>query len=221
MRQIAISPSILSANFARLGDEVLAAQKAGANRIHIDVIDGHFAPNITMGPVVVEAIRPLTELPFDVHLMITDPDRYLEVFAKAGANLIIAHIEAAPSIQTTVESIHDLGCKAGVAISPDTPIDSLSAIAPEVELILVMSVYPGFSGQSFLEDAVDRIRGVRAMLDKAGSNAMVCVDGGVDTSNIGRVVKAGADNIVAATAVFRAGMPIDDAIKHLRRAAGV
>jgi ribulose-phosphate 3-epimerase len=221
MRPLLISPSILSANFARLGDEVLAAQKAGADRIHIDVIDGHFAPNITMGPVVVEAIRPITDLPFDVHLMITDPDRYLEAFIKAGANLVIAHIEAAPNIRTTVDSIHNLGCKAGVAINPDTPIESLTAIAPQVELILVMSVYPGFSGQSFLEGAVDRIREVRALLEKAGSNAMVCVDGGVDTSNIGRVVMAGADNIVSATAVFRAGVPIADALARLRKAASV
>jgi ribulose-phosphate 3-epimerase len=219
MRKLEIAPSILSANFARLGEDVMLTHQAGADRIHIDVMDGHFVPNITMGPVIIQSIRPITILPFDVHLMISNPDQYLEPFAKAGATVLIPHIEVAPDVHKTVTAIHDLGCQAGVAISPDTPVESIRDIAPHVEQILVMSVYPGFSGGSFIEGSFERIRQIRKILDACGSKATIGVDGGVDTGNIGALAKAGATNLVAATAIYKAGIPISEAIHRLRKAA--
>jgi ribulose-phosphate 3-epimerase len=219
MRKPLIAPSILSADFSRLGEDMRTAEQAGADRFHIDVMDGHFVPNISLGPVVIESVRKITPLPFDVHLMISDPDRYLEAFAKAGSNLIIAHIEASPNIGATVDAIHQLGCEAGVAVSPDTHIDALRTIAPRIELILIMSVYPGFSGQKFIEGSIDRVRQTREMLNACNSDAMIALDGGVDVHNIGRAVAAGADNLIAATSIYRAGIPISDAIHQLRHAA--
>ncbi len=219
MRKLAIAPSILAADFARLGEEIRAAEMGGANRIHIDVMDGHFVPNITMGPVVVRSLRPITALPFDVHLMISDPDRYLEAFAEAGSNLLIPHIEAARDIRKTVGAIHKLGLEAGVAISPDTPISALREVAADVELILVMSVYPGFAGQAFLEGSIARVREGRALLDEVNPQASVGIDGGIDSANVGAAVKAGADNLVAAKAIFQAGLPVNEAIAQLRAAA--
>jgi ribulose-phosphate 3-epimerase len=172
-----------------------------------------------MGPVVVRGIRPVTSLPFDVHLMISDPDKYLESFAQAGSNMLIPHIEATPEARQTIQAIHDLGCEAGIAIKPDTPLDTLRVVATQVELVLVMSVYPGFSGQSFIPSSVERVRQVRALLESIGSKAGIAIDGGVDTSNVGQLTAAGATNIISASAVYRVGIPIPEALNALRAAA--
>jgi ribulose-phosphate 3-epimerase len=219
MRRLEFAPSILSADFSRLGEEIALTQQAGADRIHFDVMDGHFVPNITMGPVVIKAIRRVTDLPFDVHLMISNPDQYLEAFATAGSNVLIPHIEVCPDARRTIAAIRDLGLEAGIAISPDTPVGSLRNVAPDVKLVLVMSVYPGFSGQSFLEKSVRRVREVRELLDQTGSHAGIGIDGGVDESNVGRAVAAGATNLVAASAIYRQDLRIDEALTRLRVAA--
>lgn len=217
-RKLAIAPSILAADFSRLGEEVRAVEAAGADRIHADIMDGHFVPNISFGPLVVKAIRPLTTLPFDVHLMISDPDRYLEAFAQAGADTLIPHVEICPEPVQTVRAIHALDCQAGMAISPDTPIDMLQAVASHVQLILVMSVYPGFGGQDMLPGSLERVRAVRALLNVANPQASVCIDGGVEVSNIRQAVAAGADNLVAGSSVFRADVPPGEVVTQLRRA---
>lgn len=219
MRKLEFAPSILSADFSRLGEEVVFTQQAGADRIHFDVMDGNFVPNITMGPVVIEAIRRVTDLPFDVHLMIANPDQYLEAFAKAGSSRLIPHIEACPDARKTVAAIHALDLEAGIAINPDTQVEALREVAPHVELVLVMSVYPGFSGQQFLESSVSRVREVKMLLDEIGSRAQIGIDGGVDEDNIGRVVAAGASNLVAASAIYRKDLRIDEALQRLREAA--
>lgn len=221
MAKLEFAPSILSANFAHLGEDMLISEQAGADRFHVDVMDGHFVPNITMGPVVVRGIRPVTSLPLDVHLMISNPDQYLDAFAKAGANTLIPHIEATTDPLRIIEKIHELGCAAGLAIKPDTSLDTLRSVAAHLELILIMSVHPGFSGQSFIPGSVDRVRRARTLLTDLGSHAAIAIDGGVDTSNIGSLVAAGATNIISATAVYRAGIPIPDALKALRAAAQV
>jgi len=204
-RNVKIAPSILAADFARLGDEIRAAEAAGADLIHVDVMDGNFVPNITMGPVVVKSIRPVTDLPLDVHLMIAEPDRYLEDFAKAGADALTFHVEATPHLHRTVQLIHNLGLKAGVAINPGTPASALEAILPFVDIVLVMTVNPGFGGQTFIEQSVGKIARVRAMLDEIGSPANLLVDGGIDANTAGRVVAAGADTLIAGSSVFGRG----------------
>ena len=197
-----IAPSILSADFARLGDEVRAVAAAGADYIHVDVMDGHFVPNITIGPLVVEAVRKVTDLPLDVHLMIENPDLYIPEFAKAGSDIIVVHAEATNHLHRTVQLIKSFGKKAGVSLNPATSLHVLDYILEELDLVLLMTVNPGFGGQSFIEACLPKIHALRAMLDKRGLEAELEVDGGVKTENIDRISHAGADVFVAGSAVF-------------------
>lgn len=197
-----IAPSILSADFARLGDEVRAVATAGADYIHVDVMDGHFVPNITIGPLVVEAVRKITDLPLDVHLMIENPDLYISDFANAGADIIVVHAEATNHLNRTVQLIKSLGKKAGVSLNPATSLHCLDYILDELDLVLLMTVNPGFGGQSFIESCLPKIHALRGMLDKRGLEAELEVDGGVKIENIDRISHAGADVFVAGSAVF-------------------
>jgi ribulose-phosphate 3-epimerase len=197
-----IAPSILSADFARLGDEVRAVAAAGADYIHVDVMDGHFVPNITIGPLVVEAVRKVTDLPLDVHLMIENPDLYIPDFARAGSDIIVVHAEATHHLHRTVQLIKSFGKRAGVSLNPATPLNVLDYILEELDLVLLMTVNPGFGGQSFIEACLPKIHALRAMLDKRGLETELEVDGGVKTANIDRIAHAGADVFVAGSAVF-------------------
>ncbi len=201
---IKIAPSILSADFARLGEEVAAIDQAGADYIHVDVMDGHFVPNITIGPLVVDALRTVTDKPLDVHLMIENPDLYIPDFAKAGADIITVHQEAVPHLHRTIQLIHSLGKKAGVSINPATPVDTLDVIIDDLDLVLVMSVNPGFGGQAFIPSALDKIHSLRTVIDRRGLETELEVDGGVKVDNIAQVAAAGADVFVAGSAVFNA-----------------
>lgn len=200
-----ISPSILSADFARLGEEVRAIDNAGADWIHVDVMDGHFVPNITIGPGVVKALRPHSAKPFDVHLMIAPIDLYLEAFATAGADIITVHPEAGPHIHRTVQAIRGLGKKAGIALNPGTPAKMLDYLIDEIDLVLVMSVNPGFGGQSFIASQLRKIEAVRKMIDKTGKPIQLEVDGGIDVVTARQCTDAGADVLVAGTATFKGG----------------
>ena len=200
-----ISPSILSADFARLGEEVRAIDHAGADWIHVDVMDGHFVPNLTIGPNVVKAIRPWSDKPFDVHLMIAPIDPYLEAFAEAGADIITVHPEAGPHIHRTVQAIKGLGKKAGVSLNPGTPAKTLDYLIDEIDLVLVMSVNPGFGGQSFISSQLRKIEAVRRMIDKSGRAIHLEVDGGVNPETARLCVDAGADVLVAGSAAFKGG----------------
>ncbi|WP_174279194.1 ribulose-phosphate 3-epimerase [Sphingomonas bacterium] len=202
---VRISPSILSADFARLGEEVRAIDAAGADWIHIDVMDGHFVPNITIGPAVVKAIRPLTDKPFDVHLMIAPADRYLDAFAQAGADTILVHVEAGPHIHRSVQHIKALGKRAGVVLNPATPAKVLDYLLDEVDEVLVMSVNPGFGGQHFIAGQLKKIAAIRRMIDATGRAIDLEVDGGVDPDTARLCIEAGADALVAGTAIFRDG----------------
>jgi len=213
MRQKLIAPSILSSDFSRLGEEIKAVEAAGADWIHVDVMDGHFVPNITIGPVVVEAARRVTTLPLDVHLMIENADQYVEDFIKAGSDYLVVHAEACAHLQRTLTHIRELGCKAGVSLNPATPLSSLDHILPDVDLVLLMSVNPGFGGQSFIPQVLDKVRDVRAMLDRLDRQVLLEVDGGIKIDNIGKVARAGADAFVAGSAIFGS----DDYAKTIAR----
>jgi len=216
-----IAPSILAADFTRLGEQIAAAEKAGVDQIHIDVMDGHFVPNISIGPVVVEAVRRATRLPLDVHLMISEPDRYLKAFAEAGAAALTVHLEACPAIQKTLERIHQLGLKAGVAIKPGTPIDALIEAGRDADIWLVMTVEPGFGGQAFMAESLPRVGQARQWLDKARSNIELSVDGGIGPDTAGKAAQAGANVLVAGNAIFKAPGGISAAIDAIRQAASL
>ncbi|CAN5361556.1 ribulose-phosphate 3-epimerase [soil metagenome] len=200
-----ICPSILASDFAKLGQEVAAIEAAGADWVHVDVMDGHFVPNITIGPDVVKALRPHTTLPFDVHLMVAPVDPWLEAYVDAGADILSVHPESGPHLHRTLGQIRQLGAKAGVVLNPGTPLSVLDDVADLVDLVLIMSVNPGFGGQSFIDASLRKIERARALLDAAGSSAHLQVDGGVTAANAGACVAAGADALVAGTAVFRGG----------------
>ena len=217
-----LAPSILSADFAALGDAVAAVERGGADLIHVDVMDGHFVPNITIGPPVVKSLRRVAKVPLDVHLMIEEPDRYLEAFVDAGAAMVSVHVEVLPHLHRTVQRIKALGAKAGVVLNPSTPVGALDEIAGDVDFVLVMSVNPGFGGQAFIPRSEDKIKHVRQTLDRAGNAAApIEVDGGIDARTAPLVVAAGARILVAGAAIFHAANPEQAArdLKALARAA--
>jgi ribulose-phosphate 3-epimerase len=214
---VRIAPSILAADFSALGEEIATAERGGADLIHVDVMDGHFVPNITIGPPVVRAIKRVTSLPLDVHLMIADPARYLTTFADAGADFLSVHVEATPHLHKTLTEIKKLGVQAGVALNPSTPESVLNEIATEVDFILVMSVNPGFGGQKFIPRTLTKIVAIQEILEKAKNEAPIEVDGGISQSNAGDVVAAGADMLVAGSAIFGSPDP-SQAIEILRMA---
>jgi ribulose-phosphate 3-epimerase len=216
MSEVKLAPSILAADFARLGEQVQQAETAGAQRIHIDVMDGHFVPNITMGPFVVKAIRGVTRLPLECHLMITSPDRYLKDFADAGANSILVHAEADPHLHRTLQRIKELGLHAGVAINPATSIDCLNEIVADADLLLVMTVNPGFCGQRFLASTLPKIQRVRDLVNRVNPDCEVVVDGGIDATTAKRAVQAGADVLVAGSAIFNQRESVAAAMDRIR-----
>ncbi|WP_144474836.1 ribulose-phosphate 3-epimerase [Cytobacillus oceanisediminis] len=199
---VKIAPSILSADFARLGEEIKDVERGGADYIHVDVMDGHFVPNITIGPLIVEAIRPVTKLPLDVHLMIENPDQYVEAFAKAGADYITVHVEACRHLHRTIQLIKSTGVKAGVVLNPATPVDSLKHIIEDVDMVLLMSVNPGFGGQKFISSVLPKIRQVKELADSLNPDLEIEVDGGVNEETAKLVIEAGANVLVAGSAVF-------------------
>lgn len=199
---IKIAPSILSADFACLGDEIKAIDAGGADYVHVDVMDGHFVPNITIGPLIVDAIRPVTSLPLDVHLMIENPDQYIPAFADAGADIIVVHAEASTHLHRTVQLIKSLGKKAGVSLNPATSLSALDMILPDIDLALLMTVNPGFGGQSFIENCLPKITALRQRIDELGKDIELQVDGGVKIDNIEKIAAAGANVFVAGSAVF-------------------
>ena len=215
---VQIAPSILSADFSRLGDAVAMAERGGADLIHVDVMDGHFVPNITIGVPVVKSLRKITTVPLDVHLMIEDPDRYIDAFAEAGAAMISVHVEVLRHLHRTVHAIKALGAKAGVAINPGTPVEALIEIAGDVDYVVLMSVNPGFGGQTFIPRSESKLRELRALLDAAGNAAPIEIDGGVDQHNIARVVAAGARIVVAGSAIYHTSDP-ERATRELKAAA--
>jgi ribulose-phosphate 3-epimerase len=216
MTQYIIAPSILAADMTRLGNEIAAAEAAGADWIHVDVMDGRFVPNITMGQFIVEACRRVTQLPLDVHLMIEKPEDHLETFAKAGASTLTVHVETCPHLHRTLGYIKSLGCKAGVVLNPGTPVGALEAVLEEADLVLVMSVNPGFGGQKFIPESLARIREIRNKLDALGSSAWLEVDGGVGAETIAQLREAGTTAFVAGTSVFKHPQGIEAGVRALR-----
>jgi ribulose-phosphate 3-epimerase len=215
---VRIAPSILSADFAALGRDIAAVERGGADLIHVDVMDGHFVPNITIGPPVVRAIKRIATRPLDVHLMIESPDRYIDDFVAAGAAMVSVHVEAVPHLHRTISFIRSLGAKAGVVINPSTPVSSLVEIIGDVDFVLLMSVNPGFGGQGFIPHSLDKLRRLRELVAASGSSAAIEIDGGVDSSNVAEIVAAGAEIIVAGHAIFGTADP-ESATRALRSAA--
>mgnify|MGYP001013742653 CR=1 FL=1 len=213
-----ISPSILSANFEHLAEDLIQCKRGGADWIHIDVMDGRFVPNITYGPLIVEACRRAVDLPLDVHLMIIEPEKHIEAFAKAGADAITVHVETCPNLHRTLQTIHELKLKAGVTINPGTPIESLTEVISMIDMVLIMSVNPGFGGQNFIPQSLDKITRLKKMMEKFSSPAIIQVDGGVSHENINKLYKAGARNFVAGSAIFNHPGGIGAGIQALRRA---
>jgi ribulose-phosphate 3-epimerase len=202
-----VAPSILSADFTRLGEQIAAAERGGAGVIHVDVMDGHFVPNITIGPVVLKAVRRATTLPLDCHLMIENADRYLDAFVDGGANWVSVHVEAVPHLQRSIAHLKKRGVRAGVVLNPATPLSSVEEILPEVDYVLIMSVNPGFGGQTFIPGSLDKIRRLRRQITDRGLSVQIEVDGGIDARNVGELVQAGGDVFVAGSAVFDGGDP--------------
>ncbi|HEY5594714.1 MAG TPA: ribulose-phosphate 3-epimerase [Nitrospiria bacterium] len=214
-----IAPSILSADFAHLADEIAKVTEAGADMIHVDVMDGHFVPNFTIGPPIVKAIRKVTRLPLDVHLMMTNPEDFISDFIKAGSNYITVHVETCPHLHRTIQSIKEEGVKAGVTLNPATPLSSIEEILGEVDLLLIMSVNPGFGGQSFIPSALEKLRRARKMIDQRGLNVELEIDGGVKVENIAAMAQAGADIFVSGSAIFHS-KDYKDTIQKMRAAMG-
>jgi ribulose-phosphate 3-epimerase len=217
---VKLAPSVLAADFARLGEQVSEADRAGADRIHIDVMDGHFVPNLSMGPEVVHALRPVTRLPLEVHLMVEEPIRFLDAFAQAGADALLVHVENAPNLHRTVQHIKDLGKRAGVVLNPATSPVALAEILPDVDVITVMTVNPGFGGQRFIHTTLGKVRRIRQMIDNTKPDVDMEVDGGVDVETTPPVVEAGARVLVAGSAIFGAPEGVTAAMGRLRAAAG-
>jgi ribulose-phosphate 3-epimerase len=215
---VKIAPSILSCDFSRLADEIQAVESGGADWIHVDVMDGHFVPNITIGPVITAGARRATELPLDVHLMIDEPDRYLEAFVDAGADILTVHQEACRHLHRTVERIRELGARAGVAVNPATSLESVREVLPDLDMLLIMSVNPGFGGQSYIPGSTDKLRRARGMLDEISSTADLEVDGGVDASNVKSIGEAGATVVVAGSAVYGHDLGAAAGVQAIRRA---
>jgi ribulose-phosphate 3-epimerase len=214
-----IAPSILSADFAYLADEIARVTEAGADMIHVDVMDGHFVPNFTIGPPIVKAIRKVTRLPLDVHLMMTNPDDYIHDFIKAGSNYITVHVETCPHLHRTIQSIKEEGVKAGVTLNPATPLASVEEIIGEVDLLLIMSVNPGFGGQSFIPSVLEKLRRARTMIDQRGAKVELEIDGGIKVENVAAIAQAGADILVSGSAIFQS-KDYKDTIQKMRQAIG-
>ena len=215
-----IAPSILSSDFSRLKDEIRAVESAGADWLHVDVMDGHYVPNITIGPVVVESIRKVTRLPLDVHLMITDPDKYAPEFIKAGADWVSIHPETCKDLKASLKKIRDLGAKASIAVNPDVPLKKVESYFPDIDMVLMMTVFPGFAGQAFIEDVLPKIQKAKKVVEQRKLSILIEADGGIKVDNIGRVVQAGAEVIVSGSGIFKTP-DYADTIRRMRKAVEV